>query len=524
MRQCRRIPSCRLTLMFLGGALLAGCQGKSQAPDKASPSFPGTTLKVGAVDAAELLSSVALIRGEWEASRGASIAIDEQPVPLESLSAVDVFLFPGQRLGDLVDAGVLATIPNAAVIPPRPRDPEPGQRAERTPVRTAEAAEDPFQYTDIAPAFREQASRYGPDRLALPCGGSALVLVYRNDAFETAANRAAARQAGLSLEKPPETWGELDALAKFFQGRDWTGDGTADHGIAVALGPDAEGVGDAAFLARAAGLAQHRDHFSFAFDSSDALTPRIDDPPFVEALAGMIALKASGPPGIEQFDATAARGAFRAGNVAMLIDRAERAATWSHGKRLSVAPLPGSDRVYDPVRKVWEKSSPPNAPRYLSAGGGWLIALNSTLAGTKRDAALDLVKYLAEPENVNRLRGERTFPMLPVRTSQMAQGLPDPMSAPDVDSRLWSDAVSRTLLADRIVPGLRIPGAGGYLGDLTKGRVAAVAGEPPAQALAAVSRAWAERTKTLGPKRQLWHYRRSLNTLATPPEPPPRGQ
>ena len=36
---------------------------------------------------------------------------------------------------------------------------------------------DVFQYMDIAPAFREQVSRYGPERVALPCGGSALVLV-----------------------------------------------------------------------------------------------------------------------------------------------------------------------------------------------------------------------------------------------------------------------------------------------------------------------------------------------------------
>jgi multiple sugar transport system substrate-binding protein len=479
---------------------------------------------VGALDAPALLASVSLLRGEWQASRGGKIEIEEQPLALESLSTVDVFVFRGQRMGDLADLGALAAIPNAAVIPPKPEELESGQRGRREKGRATEPADDAFGYTDIAPAFREQVSRYGADRLALPCGSSALVLVYRNDAFESAANRTAARQAGLTLEKPPATWVELDALARFFQGRDWSGDGAADHGIAIALGSDAEGVGDAAFLARAAGLAQHRDHFSFVFDSSDALTPRIDGPPFVEALAGMVALKASGPPGIERFDAQAARAAFRAGNVAMLIDRAESAAGWSAGKRVSVAPLPGSERVYEPIRKAWQPASPPNAPRYLPDGGGWLVGIHSRLSGKAREAALDFAKYLAEPENANRLRGERSFPMLPVRTSQMALGLPDPTSAPDVDSRLWSDAVSRTLLSDRIVPGLRIPDAGGYLADLAKGRIAAAAGQAPDKALGDVARAWDERTKALGPKRQLWHYRRSLNNLGTLPEPPPRGQ
>ncbi len=140
------------------------------------------------------------------------------------------------------------------------------------------------------------------------------------------------------------------------------------------------------------------------------------------------------------------------------------------------------------------------------------------------DAAVDFVKYLANPENSNRIRSEPTFPMLPVRVSQMGQGLPDPTSAPDIDSRLWSDAVSRTLLAERIVPGLRIAGADDYLKDLAKGRVAAANGESPETALQSVAKAWADRTAARGPKRQRWHYQRSLNKIATRPEPPERGK
>src|SRR5205823_644305 len=117
------------------------------------------------------------------------------------------------------------------------------------------------------------------------------------------------------------------------------------------------------------------------------------------------------------------------------------------------------------------------------------------LSGTQRDAAIDFAKYLANPENSHRIRAERAFPMLPCRTSQMSQGLPDPTSAPDVDARSWSDAVSRTLLAERVVPGLRIPDAAGYLEDLAKGRAAALAGEVPQKALGTVARAWNHRTQ-----------------------------
>jgi multiple sugar transport system substrate-binding protein len=208
----------------------------------------------------------------------------------------------------------------------------------------------------------------------------------------------------------------------------------------------------------------------------------------------------------------------------MLIDRAEQAAGWSHGKPVGVVRLPGSERVFEPLRRQWNPSSPPNAPTYLPEGGGWLIGISSRLAGARFDAAVDFAKYLTSPENGNRIRGERTFPRLPVRSSQMDQGLPDPNSAPDVDSRTWTVAVKGTLTADRVVPGLRIPGAEGYLNDLARGRLAALQGTDSEKCLREVAKAWTERTAARGRERQLWHYRRSLNKLVTSPVPPERGK
>jgi multiple sugar transport system substrate-binding protein len=476
-------------------------------------------LKVGALDEPALLVGVTARSGEWKASRGGEIALLEKPVSLESAGEVDVLLFPGDRLGDLIDAGRLAAIPNEAVMPPAPSE-SPGREPSPSSAEASKAANDPFDFMDIATPYRDQVTRYGNERMALPYGGSALVLVYRRDAFEREANRTAAGEKGLKLE-PPKTWGQLDALARFFQGRDWDGDGSPDFGISLVLGGDPEGLGDATFLARAASLGQHPDQYSFLFDS-EKLSPRIDTEPFVEALVALSALKAAGPPGVERFDAAAAREAFRKGKVALLVDRAERASTWSHGKPIAVAPLPGSERVFDPTSKTWSTPPQRNAPSYLPRGGGWLIGVRNGLAGAQFDAAIDFAKHLSNPENSNRIRAERAFPMLPFRTAQMSQGLPDPTSAPDVDSRLWAEAVGRTL-AERPVVGLRIPGSEGYLADLTKGRVAALGGREPKSAMADVARAWAERTKARGPKRQLWHYRRSLNLRANVASPPAPG-
>lgn len=522
MRARRRNRSGWLAILILGAIVTAGCHGQPQTTEPAKPSFRGITLSIGALDDAAILAGVTVQRGEWVASRGGEIAIQEKPLALQSLASADLLLFPAQRMGDLVDAGALQSIPNDAIVPRRPSD-SPFDDPSQTERDSAQPEpEDTFHYMDIAPAFREQVSRYEKDRLGLPCGASALVLVYRQDALENQANRAAAQKAGVKLE-PPSTWTELDALAKFFQGRDWNGESGADYGIALVLGSDADDLGNSTFLARSASLGQHRDHYSFLFDA-EKMAPRIEAPPFVEALKGLVSLKAFGPPGMEKFDADAARAAFRTGKVAMLIDRAERAAAWSHGKPLLVAPLPGSERVYEPALKAWQPASPPNSPSYLPRGGGWLIGINRQLAGTKLEAARDFAKYLASPENSNRLRAEATFPMLPVRITQFAAGLPDPTSAPDVGSREWSEAVRRTLLAERVVPGLRIPDAGGYLQDLATGRLEALAGKGPEQALHAVAQAWSERTKTLGPQHQVWHYRRSLNSLVTLPHPPERGK
>ena len=99
----------------------------------------------------------------------------------------------------------------------------------------------------------------------------------------------------------------------------------------------------------------------------------------------------------------------------------------------------------------------------------------------------------------------------------MSQGLPDPTSAPDVDSRQWADAVSRTLMAERVVPGLRIPERRKlYLEELGQGRLGRTRRARTREtALRDVAAAWAARTKARGPSDSSGTIGRSLNSLAT---------
>ena len=498
----------RLAALSIAWMMPIGC-GDSAPPDTRSRPFAGTRLVIGVVGDPALLPSVKAQQGEWMARTGAELEIRPEPVDPKSVGGVDVLVFPGERMGDLVDAGVLSALTDPEILPQEPTA-EGGAPAKEPPT-------DPLQSKDILPVFRDQVAHYGPDRMGLPIGGSALVLAYRRKAFDDPANREAARAAGLDLE-PPKTWEEFDALARFLHGRDWDGDGQPEAGVALAWGLDPEGVGNSTLLARVGALALHPDQFSFLLDSENT-APRVESPPFVEALAALVALKGFGPPDAGRFDAEAARKAFRSGEVALLVDRAERAGTWGvEGSPVGVAPLPGSSRLFDFSSNDWAKVPSPNRPTYLPSGGGWLVGV--TASSPRRPAALDFAKYLASPDSTNRLRAERSFPMLAVRSSQLGQGLSNPRSAPGVEPRAWADAVGRTLNAKRSVPGLRVPGAVDYLSDLARARVAAIEGEPAEKALVMLARDWSDRTKALGSDRQTWHHRRSLNGLVTAPTPP----
>ena len=245
----------------------------------------------------------------------------------------------------------------------------------------------------------------------------------------------------------------------------------------------------------------------------------------MEALRDLTALKAFGPPKAETFDAEAARAAFRTGEAALLIDRAERSGRWNDPKKptpLGIAPLPGSEAGLQPGALRLGRGLPAE-PADLFARRGRL-ARGTLVVGDRRHdrrgRPIDFLTYLAGPETSSRLLADRAFPMLPVRAAQVAAGPIDARSAAGLDPRAWSEAISRTWLAPRVAIGLRIPSADAYLADLAKAIRAANGGEAADSALGSAAKSWSARSEKLGRERQLWHYRRSLNRLSTSARPP----
>ena len=131
--------------LLLVGVFGTGCQQTSDTPQNPAPSFPGITLRIGAVDDVPILAGVRPQLGEWEASRHGNAVIRDEPVTLQSVTEVDIVLLPAQRLGDLVDAGALAKIPNAAVVPPKPTDSEAGDQGRREQDQAGPALDDVFR-------------------------------------------------------------------------------------------------------------------------------------------------------------------------------------------------------------------------------------------------------------------------------------------------------------------------------------------------------------------------------------------
>ena len=167
--------------------------------------------------------------------------------------------------------------------PSRPTAKRANTRRAATRSKPDAALDDAFQYMDIAPAFREQVSRYGPDRLALPCGGSALVLVYRRDAFERTPNKQAAEQAGAVVSSRRRPGNNSTRLQSF---------STAATGAAMAS-PMPESPWHSAPTPRVSATRRFwRGPPAWAsivtitrfFSIPTRRAPRIDSPPFAQAL------------------------------------------------------------------------------------------------------------------------------------------------------------------------------------------------------------------------------------------------
>ena len=421
----------------------------------------------------------------------------------------------------------------ARVAGPAPRRPEP--RGRRTPAeprsrrRGLAGAPTRCSSPTSLPAFRDQVAKYGNDRMALPLRrlgpGAGLPTARPSSAT---ANRDGGQGSGRSRSSRRRPGSSSTP---------WPGSSRAATGTATARSRSRDRPGARARprggrrrdLPRPRGRAWA----STATSTRSCSTPTRWSPGSTRRRSSRrwrawSALKASGPPGsggvrCRGRAAGVPRGEGRAPDRPGRAGRALERRQGQVDRRRPVARLgaglrPRPQEVGGPPRRPTGRATCPSAAAGSSASA-------ASAAGTQRDAAIDFARYLISPETVE----PGPVPTAPSRCSRSgrrssARACPTRGRRPGVDPRQWSDAVSQTLHRPR----------GSSPACASRRPTATSPTSPGRRALAAVERPSpprrpSRRSPTPGPRgprrsgaqRQLWHYRRSLNSPGHDAPSPP---
>jgi ABC-type glycerol-3-phosphate transport system substrate-binding protein len=112
---------------------------------------------------------------------------------MTSGDATDIGIIPAHDLGAWAEHGELVPVPVSL-----------------------RAADNPYQWTALLPAYREHLIEWGGQACALPLAGEGFVIVYRSDRFTEANFIAAFQKRSMSKPAKPATWEEFADLAAAF--------------------------------------------------------------------------------------------------------------------------------------------------------------------------------------------------------------------------------------------------------------------------------------------------------------------
>ncbi|NLA58148.1 MAG: extracellular solute-binding protein [Firmicutes bacterium] len=358
-----------------------------------------------------------------------------------------------------------------------------------------------------------------------------MVIYYRRDLFTDPKWQAAFQEEyGYEFPLPPRTWQELLDVAKFFNGKDWNGDGKPDYGISMHLKVGEQGFFN--YLALAAPFVVNpapgddptkvtRYNILFWFHP-ETMEPLINSPGHVRALELMTELVDAGPRAMLGWGLAEAWDVFLRGDAAICFTFGD-VGTLSQDPRQSairgkqgVVAIPGSTEVYDLETKQWKKLENPNFVANES-GASWSPVIS------KYSKNPDLVAYfcslMATPPinhwNVawgwTGIDPGTTYDFLPpfgkasiddyVQTGYDPQDVTEFLNA---YLEMWFDYPLS-------IPYLRIPGTADYIESLDIHLSEALSGQVSAQeALDRTARDWERSTNRLGKETQLQLYREAI--------------
>jgi multiple sugar transport system substrate-binding protein len=229
----------------------------------------------------------------------------------------------------------------------------------------------------------------------------AQVLYYRKDIVEDPKWQEAFKaETGHDMPVKMETWEETLEIAQFFNGKDWNGDGDADHGITLHLKVGGQGYWHFTAISAPYVVTPYpgdpvtkvtKYHNVYWFDP-DTMEPLINSPGHVKALEMLIALSKAGTPAMWGWELGEAWADFLSGKAMMVFSwgdvgsLAEDPAQSVITGKLGARGIPGTKSPYDMETKQFLNLDKPNMVGNL-VGCSWHPVL------TKNAKEPDLAYY-----------------------------------------------------------------------------------------------------------------------------------
>ena len=480
-------------LRVLWAAVLAGLVGQAAAAELDPYSaaslqardYRGVTLRVLTLATPVLGEPVVLHAREFEQLTGAKIEVTR--VPFDQLYQ-ETLLGLRQDKYDALTFGSMWIADVQPYLEPLP-----------APMLASD------QYRDVLPHYKSVAS-WGDVPYMVPIDGDRHYLQYRRDLLEDAQAMADfERRQGRPLTVP-QTWPELQEIARFFHGR-LTRDGRPISGLAEVTVSDAL-LGNY-FIKRAAPYAKHPTiKGGFYFDLA-TMEPLINTPGWVEALKDFVAAQDLYPKGGQTMSFFDTINAFGRGDVVFsdswddpFIEAMEPGSRLRN--KVAAALSPGSRKVWNRRTGRWDAFPAVNRAPYIVYGWSSGVARSSP----HKAAAFDFLGYYANRENHRHDLLIGRFGMNPFRQSDLDVAFWTQRASWDEDvARSYVQTLQAQSRSRNRVLDLRIHRGQEYVHLLSVGVYRALTGrDTPQAALDEVARRWKELTQRIGVERQREAY------------------
>ena len=368
------------------------------------------------------------------------------------------------------------------------------------------------QYQDVLPHYKSIAC-WGDVAYQVPVDGDRHYLQYRKDLLEDPRFRKEFKQETGKPLRVPQTWPELQDIARFFHGRKLHADNATGAQASIS-GLVEVTVSDALlgnqFIKRAAPYAKHPEVKGGFYFELQTMQPLINTPGFVRALEDFVAAQDLYPSGGQSMNFPQVIQSFGRGEAVFsdswddpFIQAMEPGNPLRN--KVGAALSPGSREVWNRRTDRWDHFPDVNYVPYIVYG--WTSAVART--SPHKQAAFDFLGFYANQQNhqADLLIGR--FGMNPFRYS-------------DLDIRFWieragwSKAVARSYVdtfdkmntSTNKVLDLRIHRGQEYVYILSVGVYRALTGrDTPQAALDEVARRWDRLTQRIGVDKQRDAYR-----------------